>query len=81
MIADDRDDVFTDKEKRAINLYNTVSIFIVAFQQQYHEFNEALTTFKGENSQLKEQVATLTNDVSTLKALVQKLINEKTEQP
>ncbi|PFN38122.1 phage tail spike protein [Bacillus thuringiensis] len=81
MIADDTDDIFTDKEKRAINLYNTVSIFIAAFQQQYHEFNEALTTVKGENKQLKEQVATLTNDVSTLKESVQKLINEKPEQP
>ncbi|MDF9465330.1 phage tail spike protein [Bacillus sp. FSL K6-0273] len=81
MIADDTEDIFTDKEKRAINLYNTVSIFIAAFQQQYHEFNRALTTVKGENNQLKEQVATLTNDVSTLRELVQKLINEKPAQP
>ncbi|WP_406654155.1 phage tail spike protein [Bacillus cereus] len=81
MIADDTDTIFTDKEKRAINLYNTVSILIAAFQQQYHESNEALTTVKGENKQLKEQVAKLTNDVSTLKELVQKLINEKPEQP
>ncbi|MDY0852849.1 phage tail spike protein [Bacillus thuringiensis] len=81
MIADDTEDIFTDKEKRAINLYNTVSIFIAAFQQQYHEFNEALTTVKGEKNQLKEQVVTLTNDVSTLKELVKKLINEKLEQP
>ncbi|HDR8053044.1 TPA: tail fiber domain-containing protein, partial [Bacillus cereus] len=48
MIADDTEDIFTDKEKRAINLYNTVSIFIAAFQQQYHQFNEELTTVKGE---------------------------------
>ncbi|WP_336494983.1 phage tail spike protein [Bacillus cereus] len=81
MIADDTDDIFTDKGKRAINLYNTVSIFIAAFQQQFHEFNEVLTTVKSENKQLKEQVATLTNDVSTLKELVQKLITEKPEQP
>ncbi|GAB6251546.1 hypothetical protein BCSAG_28640 [Bacillus cereus] len=80
MIADDTDAIFTDKEKRAINLYNTVSILIAAFQQQYHEFNEGLTTVKGENKQLKEQVATLTNDVSTLTELVQKLINGKPEQ-
>ncbi|MGA5743026.1 phage tail spike protein [Bacillus bombysepticus] len=81
MIADDTDAIFTDKEKRAINLYNTVSIFIAAFQQQYHQFNEELTTVKSQNKQLKEQVATLTNDVSTLKELVQKLINVKPEQP
>ncbi|PEF93990.1 phage tail spike protein [Bacillus cereus] len=81
MIADDTEDIFTDKEKRAINLYNTVSIFIAAFQQQYHQFNEELTTVKGENKQLKEQVAILTNDVSTLTELVQKLINGKPEQP
>ncbi|TNO99973.1 hypothetical protein FHY65_24585 [Bacillus cereus] len=81
MIADDTEDIFTDKEKRAINLYNTVSIFIAAFQQQYHQFNEELTTVKGENKQLKEQVAILTNDVSTLTELVQKLINGKLEQP
>ncbi|MDA2257640.1 tail fiber domain-containing protein [Bacillus cereus] len=81
MIADDTDGIFTDKEKRAINLYNTVSIFIAAFQQQYHQFNEELTTVKGENKQLKEQVAILTNDVSTLTELVQKLINGKLEQP
>ncbi|PAW37940.1 hypothetical protein CKQ70_29950 [Bacillus toyonensis] len=81
MIADDTEDIFTDKEKRAINLYNTVSIFIAAFQQQYHQFNEELTTVKGENKQLKEQVTKLTNDVSTLTELVQKLIDEKPEQP
>ncbi|MCQ6286141.1 phage tail spike protein [Bacillus cereus] len=81
MIADDTEDIFTDKEKRAINLYNTVSIFIVAFQQQYHEFNEEVTTVKGENKQLKEQVTTLANDVATLTDLVQKLINGKPEQP
>ncbi|MGX5563942.1 phage tail spike protein [Bacillus thuringiensis] len=81
MIADDTEDIFTDKEKRAINLYNTVSIFIAAFQQQYHQFNEELTTVKGENKQLKEQVTKLTNDVSTLTELVQKLIDEKSEQP
>ncbi|HDR8197762.1 phage tail spike protein [Bacillus thuringiensis] len=81
MIADDTDAIFTDKEKRAINLYNTVSILIAAFQQQYHEFNEGLITVKGENKQLKEQVATLTNDMSTLTELVQKLINGKPEQP
>lgn len=81
MIADDTEDIFTDKEKRAINLYNTVSIFIAAFQQQYHQFNEELTTVKGENKQLKEQVTKLRNDVSTLTELVQKLIDEKSEQP
>ncbi|PEQ70780.1 phage tail spike protein [Bacillus thuringiensis] len=81
MIADDTEDIFTDKEKRAINLYNTVSIFIAAFQQQYHQFNEELTTVKGENKQLKEQVTKLTNDLSTLTELVQKLIDEKSEQP
>ncbi|MBT2198881.1 gp58-like family protein, partial [Bacillus thuringiensis] len=81
MIADDTEDIFTDKEKRAINLYNTVSIFIAAFQQQYHEFNEKLTTVKSENKQLKEQVTTLAMDVSTLTDLVRKLIGEKPEQP
>ncbi|EJQ21194.1 phage minor structural protein [Bacillus cereus BAG3X2-2] len=81
MIADDTDDVFTDKEKKAINLYNTVSLFIEAFQQQYREFNEELTTVKGENKQLETQVTTLASDVATLTELVQKLINEKPEQP
>ncbi|MEB9553370.1 phage tail spike protein [Bacillus cereus] len=81
MIADDTDAIFTDKEKRAINLYNTVSIFIAAFQQQYHQFNEDLTTVKSENKLLKEQVTTLANDVATLTDLVQKLINGKPEQP
>ncbi|PFE82932.1 hypothetical protein CN321_30970 [Bacillus thuringiensis] len=80
MIADDTDAIFTDKEKRAINLYNTVSIFIAAFQQQYHEFNEELTTVKSDNKQLKEQVATLASNVSTLKGLVRNLIGEKREQ-
>ncbi|WP_197265833.1 phage tail spike protein [Bacillus thuringiensis] len=68
MIADDTDDIFTDKEKHAINLYNTVSILIAAFQQLYCEFislkeqvkqhAEALHVVKEENKQLKEQVAT-----------------------
>ncbi|MGX5516061.1 phage tail spike protein [Bacillus cereus] len=98
MIADDTDAIFTDKEKRAINLYNTVSILIAAFQQMYYEFislNEQvkqnadeLNVVKEENKQLKEQVttltsqvATLTSNVATLTDLVQKLINEKPEQP
>ncbi|MDZ4486035.1 tail fiber domain-containing protein [Bacillus cereus] len=90
MIADDTEDIFTDKEKRAINLYNTVSIFIAAFQQQYREFihlteqvkknTEELNGVKEENIQLKEQVNILTINVSTLTDLVQKLINEKPEQ-
>ncbi|MDZ4442888.1 tail fiber domain-containing protein [Bacillus cereus] len=90
MIADDTDDVFTDKEKRAINLYNTVSLFIAAFQQQYREFiqlteqvkknTEELNVVKEENKQLKEQVNILTINVSTLTDLVQKLNNEKPEQ-
>ncbi|MEB8649863.1 phage tail spike protein [Bacillus cereus] len=90
MIADDTEDIFTDKEKRAINLYNTVSIFIAAFQQQYREFiqlteqvkknTEVLNVVKEENKQLKEQVNILTINVSTLTDLVQKLINEKPEQ-
>lgn len=77
MIADDTDEIFTDKEKRAINLYNTLSILIAAFQQFYHEFKE----MKEENKQLKERVGTLENEVSALKELVQKLISEKPEQP
>ncbi|UIJ67571.1 tail fiber domain-containing protein [Bacillus cereus] len=91
MIADDTEDIFTDKEKRAINLYNTVSILIAAFQQMYYEFislNEQvkqnadeLNVVKEENKQLKEQVTTLTSQVATLTDLVQKLINEKPEQP
>ncbi|MEB9270261.1 tail fiber domain-containing protein, partial [Bacillus cereus] len=75
MIADDTDDVFTDKEKKAINLYNTVSLFIAAFQQLYYEFvllkeqvkhnAEELNVVKEENKQLKEQVTTLTDQVTT----------------
>ncbi|HEF1857026.1 TPA: phage tail protein [Bacillus cereus] len=76
MIADDTDDIFTDKEKHAINLYNTVSILIAAFQQLYCEFislkekvkqhAEALHVVKEENKQLKEQVITRTSQVATL---------------
>ncbi|MFZ7755864.1 phage tail spike protein [Bacillus thuringiensis] len=91
MIADDTDDIFTDKEKHAINLYNTVSILIAAFQQLYCEFislkeqvkqnAEELHVVKEENKQLKEQITTLTNDVSTLKDVVRNLISEKPKQP
>ncbi|HHL0971648.1 TPA: phage tail spike protein [Bacillus cereus] len=91
MIADDTDGIFTDKEKRAINLYNTVSILIAAFQQLYDEFislkeqvkqnTEELHVVTEENRQLKEQITTLTNDVSTLKDLVRNLISEKPKQP
>ncbi|EJV82066.1 phage tail spike protein [Bacillus cereus] len=84
MIADVTDEIFTDKEKQAINLYNTLSILIAAFQQFYNGFIELkgeVNQLKEENKQLKEQVATLTNNVSTLTDLVQKLINEKPGQP
>ncbi|MGX5702045.1 phage tail spike protein [Bacillus cereus] len=85
MIADDTDAIFTDKEKRAINLYNIVSIFIAAFQQMYYEFislNEQvkqnayeLNVVKEENKQLKEQVTTLTSQVATLTSNVATLTN------
>ncbi|MHA4216997.1 phage tail spike protein [Bacillus cereus] len=83
MIADDTEDIFTDKEKRAINLYNTVSILIAAFQQMYYEFislkeqfkqnADELNVVKEENKQLKEQVTTLTSQVATLTSNVDTL--------
>ncbi|WP_242291500.1 phage tail spike protein [Bacillus cereus group sp. BfR-BA-01356] len=76
MIADDTDDVFTDKEKRAINLYNTVSLFIAAFQQFYAEYK----LLKEESAQSKRRIETLETDIAELKDIVQKLINEKPEQ-
>ncbi|MEB4819081.1 phage tail spike protein [Bacillus thuringiensis] len=77
MIADDTDDVFTDKEKRAINLYNTVSLFIAAFQQFYDEYK----LLKEESAQSKRRIETLETNIAELKDIVQKLINEKPEQP
>ncbi|OPD55052.1 phage tail spike protein [Bacillus thuringiensis] len=76
MIADDTDDVFTDKEKRAINLYNTVSLFIAAFQQFYDEYK----LLKEESAQSKRRIETLETNIAELKDIVQKLINEKPEQ-
>lgn len=77
MIADYTDDIFTDKEKRAINLYNTLSILIAAFQQFYDEYK----LLKEESAQSKGRVETLETNIAELKDLVQKLINEKPEQP
>ncbi|AMR02325.1 phage tail spike protein [Bacillus thuringiensis] len=76
MIADDTDDVFTDKEKKAINLYNTVSLFIAAFQQFYDEYK----LLKEESAQSKRRIETLETNIAELKDIVQKLINEKPEQ-
>lgn len=76
IIADDTDDVFTDKEKKAINLYNTVSLFIAAFQQFYDEYK----LLKEESAQSKRRIETLETNIAELKDIVQKLINEKPEQ-
>ncbi|AQY38483.1 phage tail spike protein [Bacillus thuringiensis] len=76
MIADDTEDIFTDKEKRAINLYNTVSIFISAFQQFYDEYK----LLKEESAQSKRRIETLETNITELKDMIQKLINEKPEQ-
>ncbi|MGQ0519182.1 hypothetical protein ACT453_60165, partial [Bacillus sp. D-CC] len=59
MIADDTDGIFTDKEKRAINLYNTVSILIAAFQQLYDAFIS-----------LKEQVKQNTEELHVVSEIV-----------
>ncbi len=85
MIADDTDGIFTDREKRAINLYNTVSILIAAFQQLYYEFillkeevkqnTEELHVVKEETKQLKAQVTTLTDQVETLTSNMSTLTN------
>ncbi|EJP91472.1 phage tail spike protein [Bacillus cereus] len=76
-IAEETDEIFKSEDGKAVNIYGALAIHIAATQKMYIEMKEV----REENKQLKEQVSILINEVSTLKDLVQKLINEKPEQP
>ncbi|HDR7543598.1 phage tail spike protein [Bacillus sp. CH_442] len=76
-IAEETDEIFKSEDGKAVNIYGTLAIHIAATQKMHVELKEV----KEENKELKEQVSTLSNEVSTLKDLVQKLIDEKPEQP
>ncbi len=82
-IADDEStpECFVTKERNAAEIYSSIAISIQAFQDEKRAKDAEIQELKEENKQLKEQVATNTNEISVLKELVQKLINEKPEQP
>ncbi|WP_088293610.1 phage tail spike protein [Bacillus mycoides] len=74
MIADDTDLVFTDENKTAISLYNSVSIAIQSIQELEVKHNNEITEIKQQHADDKKQ---LHSEIDELKELVQKLINEK----
>ncbi|SEG82994.1 phage minor structural protein, N-terminal region [Bacillus sp. ok061] len=91
MIGEDSDDVFTTPEKDAVLLYSSVAISIQAIQEvdfkvKNLQFDHGM--WKQEVDTLKEQLeaeklekVSMKAEIDELKVLVQKLINEKPEQP
>ncbi|WP_207200020.1 hypothetical protein [Bacillus sp. TH50] len=78
MIADDTDSVFTDENKTAISLYKSVSISIQAIQELEVKHNKEIAEIKQQHADDNKQ---LYSEIDALKKLVQKLINDKPEQP
>lgn len=77
VIADETDECFVGKYKDSVDLYAMESIHIQAFQEHVLEQKEMNECLIKENEELRSEVQNLNDEVSSLKALVQKLIDDK----
>ncbi|MEH7458525.1 phage tail spike protein [Bacillus sp. JJ1127] len=76
-IAEESDDIFTTPEKDGIKLYSTLSILTAAVQELEEKHDKEI---KGLEEKHNAEMNVMNQRIETLEALVQKLINEKTEQ-
>ncbi|MGH0588058.1 tail fiber domain-containing protein, partial [Bacillus mycoides] len=77
-IVDESDEAFVDESGKGIHLYSYASLTIKALQELEEIQNEKIQEIERENN---EEITLMNNKIATLEELVQKLINEKPEQP
>ncbi|PEF36540.1 phage tail spike protein [Bacillus wiedmannii] len=77
-IVDECDEAFVDESGKGIHLYSYTSIAIKALQELEENQNAKIQEMEMKHN---EEITLMNNEIVTLKELVQKLINEKPEQP
>ncbi|MEB9684548.1 phage tail spike protein [Bacillus anthracis] len=77
-IVDESDEAFIDESGKGIHLYSYASLTIKALQELEENQNAKI---EGIESKHNEEITLMNNKIATLEELVQKLIDEKSEQP
>ncbi|MEH7457718.1 phage tail spike protein [Bacillus sp. JJ1127] len=88
LIAEETDEIFTTREKDGIKLYPTLSILTAGVQELEIKFDEKIKALEEKHDEEIKRVEekhntemnVMNQKIESLEALVQKLINEKTEQ-
>ena len=78
LIVDECDETFVDESGKGIHLYSYASIAIKALQELEESQNAKIQEMERKH---QEEMARMNNRITALETLVQKLINEKPEQP
>ncbi|QWH51241.1 phage tail spike protein [Bacillus mycoides] len=77
-IVDESDEAFVDESGKGIHLYSYASLTIKALQELEEVQNEKIQKNERKHN---EEITLMNRKIATLEELVQKLINEKPEQP
>ncbi|WP_283749705.1 phage tail spike protein [Bacillus mycoides] len=77
-IVDESDEAFVDESGKGIHLYSYASLTIKALQELEEIQNEKIQEIERKHN---EEITLMNSKIATLEVLVQKLINEKPEQP
>ncbi|MGG0409067.1 tail fiber domain-containing protein, partial [Bacillus mycoides] len=77
-IVDESDEEFIDESGKGIHLYSYTSLTIKALQELEEIQNEKIQEIERKHN---EEITLMNSKIATLEDLVQKLINEKPEQP
>ncbi|MGH0943755.1 phage tail spike protein [Bacillus mycoides] len=77
-IVDESDEAFVDESGKGIHLYSYASLTIKALQELEEIQNEKIQEIERKHN---EEITLMNSKIATLEELVQKLINEKPEQP
>ncbi len=77
-IVDESDEAFVDESGKGIHLYSYASLTIKALQELEEIQNEKIQEIERKHN---KEITLMNSKIATLEVLVQKLINEKPEQP
>ncbi|PFM33603.1 phage tail spike protein [Bacillus cereus] len=78
LIVDECDEMFVDESGKGIHLYSYASLTIKALQELEEKQNVKIQEMERKHN---EEITLINNKLASLEKLVQKLINEKSEQP
>ncbi|MGE1030493.1 phage tail spike protein [Bacillus sp. GKis3/1] len=78
LIVDESDEAFIDESGKGIHLYSYASLTIKALQELEENQNVKIQEMERKHN---EEITLIKNKLASLENLVQKLINEKLEQP